>query len=285
MLYMGCPVWAHKEWLGNFFPSRTPASDFLKFYSQRLPTVEGNTIFYALPSVDVVARWVQETPPTFRFCPKVLRTISHEPELAAVKHEVQLYIERMRGFGERLGPIFLQLPATFQPAQLPRLAAFLAFWPADVRLAVEVRHPDFFAEPGRSLLDRLLRQYHVARVIMDTEPIHVGAAEEQQILQAQERKPHLPVHMVATTDFVFVRYIGHPRLQVNEPFLDVWAQQLARWLQAGLTAYVFCHCPFEKHSPEICYELYERVRALVPLPPLPWRPEWLDEQPEQMKLF
>jgi uncharacterized protein YecE (DUF72 family) len=285
VLYIGCPLWAHKEWLGNFFPPRTPTSDFLQFYSQRLLTVEGNTVFYALPSADTIARWVQETPPTFRFCPKVLRSISHEADLVTTKEELRLFLTRIRGLGERLGPIFLQLPPSFAPEQLSKLAAFLAFWPADLRLAVEVRHPDFFVEPHMTTLNLLLQQYNVARVIMDTRPIHVGSMEEQQILQARERKPHLPVHVATTTNFAFVRYIGHPRLNENLPFLDFWAQQLAQWLQAGMTLYVFCHCPFEKHSPEICYELYQRVHALFPLPALSWNPEWLDEQPEQMHLF
>lgn len=285
MLYIGCPLWAHKEWLGNFFPPHTPTSDFLQLYSQRLLTVEGNTVFYALPSADIITRWVQETASTFRFCPKVLRSISHEADLAATKEELHLFLTRMRGLGERLGPIFLQLPPSFSPAQLPKLAAFLAFWPTDLRLAVEVRHPDFFVEPHMTTLNSLLQQYTVARVIMDTRPIRVGSTEEQQILQARERKPHLPVHTTITTNFAFVRYIGHPRLNENASFLDFWAQRLAQWLQAGMTLYVFCHCPFEKHSPEICYELYQRVHALFPLPALSWRPEWLDEQPEQMRLF
>ncbi len=43
MLYIGSPAWGYKEWVGNFFPARTPASDFLRLYSRRLNCVEGNT--------------------------------------------------------------------------------------------------------------------------------------------------------------------------------------------------------------------------------------------------
>ena len=50
MFYIGCPMWGYKEWVGSgkLFPPRTPASDFLRLYSRKLSTVEGNTIFYAL---------------------------------------------------------------------------------------------------------------------------------------------------------------------------------------------------------------------------------------------
>lgn len=105
------------------------------------------------------------------------------------------------------------------------------------------------------------------------------------MLQARERKPNLPLQIAVTTDFVFVRYIGHPRMEVNEPFLEQWAQQLAQWLQQGLTLYVFCHCPFEEHSPDICFELYRRVEALVPLPALPSQSGQNDESLEQGRLF
>lgn len=285
MFYIGCPMWGYKEWVGNFFPAHTPTSDFLRLYSRRLTCVEGNTTFYALPSAETVARWGQETPETFRFCPKVSRSISHAPHLEEKQGETLLFVERMRGLGARLGPIFLQLPPAFAPTHLPQLQAFLDFWPAEVRLAVEVRHPDFFQQAHADALNTLLSRYNSARVLMDTRPIRVGPAREQQELQARERKPDLPLQIAVTTDFVFVRYIGHPRMEVNEPFLESWAQQIGQWYQQGLTLYLFCHCPFEVHSPDICAQFYQRVRARVPLPPLPWPPEGTDGVPEQARLF
>jgi uncharacterized protein YecE (DUF72 family) len=201
------------------------------------------------------------------------------------RDETLLFVERMRGLGTRLGPIFLQLPPSFEPEQLPQIQAFLDFWPTDIRLAVEVRHPDFFEPPHATKLNTLLSHYNVARVMMDTRPIRVGSTKEQQILQARERKPNLPLHITTTTDFAFVRYIGHPRMEENDPFLDTWAQQCGEWLKQRITLYVFCHCPFEEHSPHICAELYRRVTTLFPLPPLPWKPHGRDTEPEQYRLF
>jgi uncharacterized protein YecE (DUF72 family) len=274
-------MWGYKEWVGNFFPPHTPQSDFLRLYSQHLTTVEGNTTFYATPSAETVARWSQETPPYFRFCPKISRDISHSAALDARKKETEIFTQRMRGLGERLGPMFLQLPPSFSPVQVAQLQAFLDFWPRELRLAVEVRHPKFFMEPYSTELNTLLRRYNVARVIMDSRPIRIGSSEERQVLQARERKPDLPVELSTTADIAFVRYIGHPRMEVNEPLLDLWAKHMARWLQQGITLYAFCHCPFEVHSPEICQALYRRVNSLFTLPPLPWQPE----QPEQARLF
>lgn len=285
MFYTGCPLWGYKEWVGNFFPSHTPPGDFLRLYSRRLTAVEGNTIFYALPSAATIERWRQETPETFRICPKVSRSISHSGSLEDGRDETWQLVERMKGLGSRLGPMFLQLPPAFGPDHMAQLEAFLAHWPSDVRLAVEVRHPNFYTEEHAQALNSLLRQHSAARVMMDTRPIRTGPAQEQQLLHARERKPDLPLQVSVTTDFIFLRYIGHPRMEVNEPFLQEWAGQLAQWLRQSITLYVFCHCPFEVHSPVICRTLYERVQKLVNLPPLALE---IADQPvdiEQGKLF
>ena len=285
MFYIGCPMWGYKEWVGEFFPPRTPQSEFLRLYSRRLTTVEGNTTFYATPNAETVARWRMETPSTFRFCFKIPRAISHESRLDTAKTQLMAFLQRMRVLQERLGPMFLQLPPSFGPAELPQLEAFLQFWPGDVRLAVEVRHPELYTEQHASTLNNLLRQYNAARVMMDTRPIRIGAAKEQALLQARERKPDLPLQVAITTDFTFVRYIGNPHMEANEPFFNQWAQQFAQWIQQGMTLYVFCHCPFEVHSPSICRALYQRVRQMVALPPLPWEAESQEEDVEQGRLF
>ena len=174
--------------------------------------------------------------------------------------------------------MFLQLPPSFAPAQISELQGFLDFWPEELRLAVEVRHLQFFTRPYTEELNALLRQYKVARVIMDSRPIRVGSTEEKQVLQSRERKPDLPVELTTTTDIAFVRYIGHPRMEINDPLLDNWAHQIVQWLKQGITVYAFCHCPFEIHSPQICHALYRSVSTLASLPPLP-------SQPEQARLF
>jgi uncharacterized protein YecE (DUF72 family) len=284
VFFIGCPMWGYKEWVGTLFPTHTPASNFLRLYSQKLTCVEGNTTFYALPSAETIARWRQETPSTFRFCPKVSRDISHSARLDAQRSATLLFVERMQGLGTQLGPIFLQLPPSFGPEQIAQLQTFLTFWPPDIQLAVEVRHPDFFKEPHAAALDALLSQHQVARVMMDTRPIRVGTAEEQQILQARERKPDLPLQISLTADFAFVRYIGNPQMETNEPFLAEWAQILGQWLLEGKTIYGFCHCPFEKYSPGICAELYRRVTDVAPLAALPWQ-EPPESEPEQARLF
>ncbi len=62
-LRLGCAVWSYKVWVGDFYPLGSRTTEFLRLYSQRLTTVEGNTTFYAIPDQNTLARSLAETPP------------------------------------------------------------------------------------------------------------------------------------------------------------------------------------------------------------------------------
>ncbi|HZY42167.1 MAG TPA: DUF72 domain-containing protein, partial [Anaerolineae bacterium] len=264
--YIGSAVWAHKDWVGNFFPKGTKQADFLREYSKRLTAVEGNTTFWATPSAETVRRWAEDTPAYFRFCPKLPRNVSHAGQLMAHLDETRRFVELMRNLGTRLGPLFLQLPPRYSPRLINDLTKFLDAWPREVRLAVEVRHLDWFTTPYHEQLNTLLRAHDVARVLIDTRPIRdlpeaqIEDGKVQVLMaQAQERKPDVPLLPERTASFTFVRYIGNPDAAANAALLDEWADRMAGWLNEGATVFAFCHCPDETTSPQICRELHQRV--------------------------
>lgn len=276
-LYLGCPVWSFKGWVGNFYPAGTKPADYLHEYARRLTTIEGNTTFYAVPAQKTITQWVAETPETFRFCPKIPRAISHDGDLAEHLPAAQQFIESMSQLGVRLGPMFLQLPPHYSPGRFADLKTFLAAWPREIRLGVEVRHPDWFEPPQNGALNELLSEHAMARVVIDTRPIRslkgdkvLEGSTYESLLQAREQKPNVPILPERTTDFVFLRYIGHPQMEINAPLLDEWGQYLSAQLRAGADVYAFCHSPENLTAPQICCSLHQRIAAEVPVPPLPW---------------
>jgi uncharacterized protein YecE (DUF72 family) len=276
-LYLGAPIWSFKGWVGNFFPKGTKSSDFLHEYALRLNTVEGNTTFYAVPAQTTVQRWAEETPDTFRFCFKIPRTISHAGKLVDHQEEAISFLEVMSQLGDRLGPMFLQMPPSYSPSMLEDLREFLEAWPREASLAVEVRHTRWFDAKHNEALNALLSELGMARVVIDTRPIRslrqdkiLEGSVYLRLLQARERKPDLPVVPELTAPLTFLRYIGHPQREENLPIIDEWAEHLAGWLRQGIDAYVFCHCPDERLDPWLCSEFHQRVSAIVPIPPLPW---------------
>lgn len=269
--FLGCAVWAYQGWIGDLFPEGSRSSDFLRLYSRRLTTVEGNTTFYATPREEVVLRWADETPATFRFCFKLPREVSHSGALTRQIGATQAFLTRMAPLGERLGPFFLQLPPGYSPAQLGDLGRWLAAWPTDQRIAVEVRHPDWYAPAGEAALMELLERYAAGRVVMDVRPIRQpGEPDVEELVGARNRKPDVPLHPLHSSGIALVRYIGHPDLEQNEPWLDEWAARLSAWLAAGLTVYCFMHCPDESRSPSLCRAIQRRLEARGVVPPLPW---------------
>ena len=163
-LYLGCPIWSFKGWVGNFYPKGTKPADFLREYARRLTAIEGNTTFYAIPSQKTIEGWVAETPETFRFCPKIPKTISHAGNLSKHVDEAAGFIRVISQLGSRLGPMFLQLPPSYSPRLMEDLKTFLEAWPRGFRLGVEVRHLDWFKlVPARKAQSTSRRSQHGAR--------------------------------------------------------------------------------------------------------------------------
>jgi uncharacterized protein YecE (DUF72 family) len=289
--YVGCPIWSWKGWVGNFYPEGTKPSEFLGEYARRLTTVEGNTTFYAVPSQKTLEGWAEDMPVTFRFCPKVPKAISHEGKLLENVERAQQFINLMRQLGPRLGSMFLQLPPRYSPKLLGDLQGFLAQWPRDVRLAVEVRHLDWFDTPHDEALNGLLMEHNMARVTIDTRPIRELSGDDilagsvyQSLLEARERKADMPVVPQQTADFIFIRYIGHPEIEFNSPYLKEWGNYVVQQLKHDADVYMFCHSPNNFAAPYLCRKIYAQVEKEVDISPLPWN-ELADEDYEQGQLF
>lgn len=281
--FLGCAVWSFKGWLGELFPAGSRPTDFLRLYSQRLTAVEGNTTFYAAPDKKTVARWVEETPPGFKFCPKLPRDLTHQQSLQPSITDALQFLALMQGLGDRLGPIFAQLPPYYGPRQLGDLLTFLKAWPRnEAPLALEVRHPDWFKEPHATLLTEALTQLGVGRVLLDTRPIYDGPGDPQ--VNSERKKPKLPLQLTRTANFTLIRFISHPDREFNRSYLEEWTSSVRQWIQQGTHIYFFVHCPQEEHSPGTAHlfqQILEQHQATVP--PLPW--DAMSVAPKQLSLF
>jgi uncharacterized protein YecE (DUF72 family) len=289
--HLGCAIWAYKEWVGDLFPAGSRSSDFLHLYSRRFTTVEGNTTFYSIPDAAMVKRWATETPEGFEFCLKMPRDLTHQGLLADKVEGVLGFLERMAGLRSRLGPFFAQLPPSYSPAQLDDLTSFLRAFPHDqARLALEVRHADWFREPYATRLNELLEELGVGRVLLDTRPVYDSPDNPQ--LHSERKKPRVPLHPTLTADFSLIRYISHPQLELNQSYLEEWAGQVGEWLEQGKQIYFFVHCPVEVHSPTNARYFQRRLEEKgVDVPPLPWNAthavsaEQRAQPPDQLSLF
>jgi uncharacterized protein YecE (DUF72 family) len=147
---VGTCGWSYKDWVGPFYPKGTAAGDYLSFYAERFNAVEVDSSFYACPSPKVVQGWYDKTPGGFGFSLKIPKTITHEKLLAECGKEVEEFLSATRLLKEKLLCCVLQF-AFLNPQSFPhlgdfltRLDGFLANWPKDVPIAVEIRNKYWF---------------------------------------------------------------------------------------------------------------------------------------------
>ncbi len=161
--YLGCPSWSENAWREFLYPENARPTDFLDLYSQVFNAVEGNTTFYARPAASTVERWAQTMPEHFRFTAKFPRDISHGGDLRDQVLAAEAFLQLLKPLGARVSPLWLQLPASFAPHRLGELAGFIDS--LQQPLAIEVRHPEFFAKgDAERMLNRLLLDRGVERI-------------------------------------------------------------------------------------------------------------------------
>lgn len=222
--------------------------------------MEGNTTLYALPKAEIVERWHAQTTDDFRFCFKFPATISHQAALRQCEDLKQEFFTRLSPLAGRIGQYWLQLPAAFGPQDLPALWAFLDGLPGEFTYGVEVRHPAFFAKgDAEQALNRGLHQRGVNRVMLDSRPVHSAIPGTQEIIDAQRKKPKVPVHALVTAGNPIVRFIGSDDMARNAEFFEVWLGKLAHWQQTT-TPYLFLHTPDIAQAPELVHTLWPKMQ-------------------------
>ncbi|GAB2461763.1 hypothetical protein GCM10011375_13120 [Hymenobacter qilianensis] len=265
-IYVGCPIWTNKAWLGSYFPAGIKDADYLHHYARQFNSIELNTTHYRIPDAPTVRKWRDAVPPGFKFCPKMPQSITHERELYNADELTTSFCRAISGLEEHLGPAFLQLPPTFGPEHMRRLERYLLDFPAYVPLAVELRHPRWFADVGvRDTVFALLEALNKTLVITDV-------AGRRDVL-----------HQRLTTPTAFIRFNGHGLGNSDYRRADAWAERVAGWLSAGLhTAYIFIHQKDIMHSPIWTQYFLEKLRTLTGLEIAPPK---VIVQPVQGSLF
>lgn len=259
---LGTMGFAYEPWRGVFYPESANPRQYLAHYSQVFDAVELDSTFYGAPRETTLRQWIAQTRPGFRFCPKTPREITHERGLARAQgagEAMLAFLDVMRLLGDKLGPVLIQLPPSFSPAQQPVLADFLAALPNDLRYAVELRHRGWYT-PATA---EFLRQQGVAWVALDY--------------------LDLPRQVQVTADFIYIRWVGqHGRwVQRGREEIDVtprlrwWWEQLQPALSQVREVYGFFNDDYAGYAPATC----NRFKAIAGLPVIE------PEIPQQGALF
>lgn len=268
--FLGCPAWSNRDWIGNVFRTGATTSDLLREYSRVFNTVEGNTLFYALPPMATVERWMAETPAEFRFAPKFPKAISHERRLANAAEESKAFFKVLDALadGYKLGVSFLQLPPSFNINNLDTLSSYLKALPRDFSYAIEPRHVSWFDEgDNEKRLNDLLENLNIDKVIFDARPLFSSEPDDDEEREARERKPQTPLRQVALSKHPIIRFVGKNKIEKNDIFIKDWAPIINKWILEGKRPYIFAHAGNDAFAPFVARRLHQQLKRINPLLP------------------
>ena len=163
-IYVGTSGFAHKEWEGKFYPEKISPKEMLRFYAERLNTVEINNTFYHMPKESVLTSWAEQVPRDFVFALKAPQVITHMKQLRNVFEQTEYLFRSLSVLDRKLGPILFQFPKSFH-VDRPALEGFLPLIPGTASCAFDFRSPTWL-EGGA--LD-LLREKGCSWCIEDTD--------------------------------------------------------------------------------------------------------------------
>ena len=89
------------------------------------------------------------------------------------------------------------------------------------------------------------------------------AATSPAMIDAQKKKPKVPVHAVMTARQPMVRFIGGDDMAHNRELFRVWLQTLPKWHQSG-TPWLFLHTPDIAYAPTLVDTLWSDLRTALP---------------------
>jgi uncharacterized protein YecE (DUF72 family) len=145
-LYAGSSGFSYPSWKGGFYPADARPEEFLRLYSERLPSVELNTTFYRLPAEGQFERWAAQTPATFRFALTMTRGATSFGRVQGVN----AFAQTAGVLGERLGPVRIKVPQARDDGFLRLLLDSLS--PA-IGWALDFRHESWSEPDVQPLLD------------------------------------------------------------------------------------------------------------------------------------
>ncbi len=143
-ILIGTSGYSYPEWIrAGIYPPGTKAAQMLSRYAQEFAVTELNYTWYQMPRAEAIGRQQALVPPTFRFCAKLTRTLTHEVDANAWQSEAEKYRAGVEPLvqSQQLLAVLVQFSASFDRSLKHRahLAALLDQL-ADLPLAVEFRN-------------------------------------------------------------------------------------------------------------------------------------------------
>ncbi len=227
-VYIGCPVWGDKGYVGTMYPPKTSQKNYLREYCKQFNSIEVNATRYGIPAMSTLKKWKEtavDVNEEFLFSFKMPQVITHRKDMndSEARARLDQFFEAIHMFGINAGMTFMLMPNYMKLDRYDSLATFLGNLPEDFSSALELRDSEFYEKPG---FYEMLKEYQIPLVVTDTP----GRRDV--------------MHQLLTSDTLFVRFVGHKLHPTDYTRIDQWVERIVDWLDQGLkTVYFFMHQP------------------------------------------
>ncbi|MBN2551846.1 MAG: DUF72 domain-containing protein [Spirochaetales bacterium] len=214
---IGTSGWNYSHWRGTFYPQELPQSEWLRYYSERLQSVEINNTFYRLPERSTMKRWEASVPDSFRFAVKASRYITHMKKLKDPELSTSRFFRRIEPLEGKLGPILFQLPPHWKQNSR-RLEGFIGQLPPKRSYTFEFRDPSWFDPQIYRILERAGAAFCIYHLAGESSPKTI------------------------TADFVYIRLHGPADAYeglYDRRTLSGWAGAISAWSRGGREVYCY----------------------------------------------
>jgi uncharacterized protein YecE (DUF72 family) len=190
--HIGCSGFHYKEWKGVFYPEGLAQTKWFEYYSSQFDTLELNVTFYRFPQLSFLENWYNKSPDHFVFAVKAPRLITHYKKFNEVKELLNDFYTTCRsGLKDKLGPVLFQLPPGLKFTE-EKLQQLIESMDNSFLNVIECRHESWWNEKVFS------------------------AFKSHNISFCSISYPGLPTEVMATTDTIYYRFHGIPRLYYSE---------------------------------------------------------------------
>lgn len=248
-VYIGTSGWQYYHWKNKFYPENLSSKDFLKFYAQHFKTVEINTSFYHLTKKTTFEKWKNEVNKNFVFAVKLYRLFTHIRRLKIKKEDAGIlknFLENTSVLKNNLGPILIQLPPSFKDENL--LQEFIKKFKKIAENIFEKLPPTAVEIRNKNLLKKEVYDFF----------------KKEKIIFTISDSPRWPTKIIKTTNEVYIRFHGKPRLfasRYSEDELKDYVKEIKKLKPKILYAYF--NNDFEGYAVENALEFEEICKNIL----------------------
>ncbi|MEI9918562.1 MAG: DUF72 domain-containing protein [Bacteroidota bacterium] len=189
-IYIGCSGFYYAAWKNNFYPEGLSSRKWLEYYSSVFNTLELNGTFYRVPKLTDLEKYVNVTPPHFRFSVKMSRFVTHVKRLSDVESIQKFQDLITTGLGSKLACFLFQMPPSFHYSE-ENLQRIVDNIPHHTKNVIEFRHASWW-------------NTQVADTLHD-----LG------ITFCNVDFPRLESHVIDTHERFYMRFHGNPELFIS----------------------------------------------------------------------